>query len=143
VTLRFLIDECLWPGLVQVARDAGHHESTCVRDRGLSGMTDHQLIRFAVDGDYTLVTHNAVDFRGPDGGPPGGLHAREAIHAGLVCLVSPWPMTPDRQVELFGYALTELATTEDLINQALEVVEEESGEVVIFRYEIPVPDDNN
>nr|WP_218883692.1 DUF5615 family PIN-like protein [Burkholderia guangdongensis] len=141
--MRFLIDECLWPGLVQIARDAGHHESTCVRDRGLSGMKDHQLIRFAVAGDYTLVTHNAVDFRGPNGGPPGGLHANEAIHAGLVCLVSWWPMTPDRQAELFGYALAELVTLGDLVNQALEVVEDESGEIIIYCYEIPAPDDRN
>lgn len=44
----------LWPGLVRVARAAGHLESTCVRDRGLSGMKDHRLVRFAIDGDYTM-----------------------------------------------------------------------------------------
>ncbi len=100
-------------------------------------MKDHQLVRFAVDGDYTIVTHNAVDFRGPYGGSPGGLHAREPIHAGLVCLASAFPMTPERQTELFGFALQEAATLEDLVNQALEVVEEESGEVMIMRYDIP------
>jgi hypothetical protein len=72
VTFKFLIDECLWPGLVQMAREAGHWESTCVRDRGWSGSKDHQLIQHAVQEDYTLVTHNAVDFRGPPGGPVGG-----------------------------------------------------------------------
>lgn len=139
MTLRFLFDECLWPGLAPIAREAGYPESTCVRDRGLSGMKDHELIRFAVAGDYTLVTHNAIDFRGPDGGPPGGLHAREEIHAGLVCLVSPNPMTPALQQELFGYVLAEVSLLDDLINQALEVIEEESGEVYLDRYEIPVP----
>ncbi|PTB17852.1 hypothetical protein C9I57_25320 [Trinickia symbiotica] len=136
---RFLIDECLWPGLVKVARAAGHLETTCVRDRGLSGMKDHRLIRFAIDGDYTIVTHNAVDFRGPDTSLPGGLYSREAIHAGLVCLSSAFTMSPDRQTELFGYALQEVATLEDLVNQALEVVEDECGEVTILRYGIPDP----
>jgi Domain of unknown function (DUF5615) len=138
VTYRFLIDECLWPGLVQLAQEAGHWESTCVRDRGWSGTKDHQLIRYAIDGDYTLVTHNAVDFRGPQGGPVGGLHAREPIHAGLVCLVSHFPMTPARQKELFSYAMAELASMPDLINQALEVTEVISGEVRLAIYAIPI-----
>lgn len=138
--MRLLIDECLWPGLVQMARDAGYHESTCVRDRGLSGMKDHQLIRFAVDFDYTIVTHNAVDFRGENAGATDGLHAREPIHAGLICLVSPYPMTPVLQSELFGYALGELANLDDLINQAIEVVEDEAEEVTVVRYAIPVAD---
>jgi len=137
VTYRFLFDECLWPDLVRLAHEAGHWDSTCVRDRGLSGTKDHKLIRYVVEGDYTLVTHNAVDFRGPEDGPVGGLHACEPIHAGLVCLVSEHAMTPDRQKRLFGYALTELAAMPDLINQALEVKEDLNGEVRINIYRIP------
>jgi len=91
-----------------------------------------------VDGDSTLATHNAVDFRGLQGGPVGGLHAREPIHAGLVCLVSHFPMTPERQKELFSYAMAELASMPDLINQALEVTEELSGEVRLAIYAIPI-----
>lgn len=107
--MRFLFDECLWPDLVRIARAAGHLESTCVRDRGLAGMPDHELIEFAVNGDFTLVTYNAVDFRGRPGGRAGGLYARQSIHAGLVCLVSTEPMTPTRQQYLFSLALEELA----------------------------------
>jgi hypothetical protein len=54
---------------------------------------------------------------------------REPIHAGLVCLVSHFPMTPERQKELFSYAMAELASMPDLINQALEGTDEISGEV--------------
>ncbi|MHA6887953.1 DUF5615 family PIN-like protein [Ralstonia pseudosolanacearum] len=138
MTYQFLIDECLWPGLVKLAQGAGHWGSTCVRDRELVGMKDHKLIRYVVEGDYTLVTHNAVDFRGCEGGPVGGLYSREPIHAGLVCLVSDYPMTPDRQMRLFGYALKEIALMSDLVNQALEVKEDLSGEVTINVYQIPV-----
>ena len=35
---RLLIDECLSPELVQLAIDAGHVESSCVRDRGRLGL---------------------------------------------------------------------------------------------------------
>ena len=58
---RFLIDECLTPELAQMASDAGHVESTCVRDRGLAGTKDWKLIEHVVASDFTLVTHNSVD----------------------------------------------------------------------------------
>jgi predicted nuclease of predicted toxin-antitoxin system len=138
VSLRFLFDECLWPDLVHVAREAGHFESTCVRDRGLAGMKDHELIEFAVNGDFTLVTHNAVDFRGRLGGSAGGLYSRQPIHAGLVCLVSTEPMTPTRQQYLFRLALEALEQMPDLVNQALEVHEKADGEVSIQIYQIPL-----
>ena len=60
MTFRFLIDECLSPVLAQIARDCGYCESTCVRDRGLSGTKDHDLVRFVIANDFTLVTHNAM-----------------------------------------------------------------------------------
>lgn len=46
---RFLVDECLSPELVQMAVKAGHVESTCVRDRGLSGTKDWTTQRRAYD----------------------------------------------------------------------------------------------
>lgn len=61
---KLLIDECLIPGVAALAWAAGH-EATCVRDRGWLGLKDHELIEHVVAGDYTLVTHNSKDFRGP------------------------------------------------------------------------------
>lgn len=136
---RFLIDECLWPGLVQEAIRREHWHTTCVRDRGLSGSKDHELIRYAVEHGYTLVTHNAADFRGPLGRPPGGLCAQESLHAGLVCLNALQPMTPTRQRRLFAAALDLAESLPDLVNQALEVFEDENGEVTSSRYDIPIP----
>lgn len=135
MSFKLLIDECLSPELVDMARNAGHSESTCVRDRGWSGKKDWELIAIAVAGDYTLVTHNAADFRG--GGPerPGGAHARQELHAGLVCLNAP-RMSLAKQRELFVIVLDELAGLPDLINQALEVFESEDGEVTLEIYDI-------
>lgn len=139
MTLRFLIDECLSPELVQMAVKAGHVDSTCVRDRGLSGAKDWKLIEHVVAGDFTLVTHNSVDFRG--GGPDklGGEHAKQPIHAGLVCLNSVHAMDLQRQLDLFHIALDELGAMTDLVNQALELFEQEDGSVEVVIYDIPDP----
>lgn len=137
MTWRFLIDECLSPELAQMAVEAGHQQSTCVRDRGLAGTPDWRLIEYAVAGDYTLVTHNAIDLRGQGPGQIGGHHARQSIHAGLVCLNSALPMDLLRQRELFGIVLDELASMADLVNQALEVFEDEEGRVELIVYDIP------
>ncbi|CAN5392198.1 DUF5615 family PIN-like protein [soil metagenome] len=137
---KLLIDECLSPELADMSIAAGHVETTCVRNRGWLGAKDHELMRFVVDGDFTLVTHNARDFRGPAEGPPSGLHARERVHAGLICPNSHEPMDIDRQRMLFEFALAELATMEELINRAMEVSEAEDGSVSIMLYQIPQDD---
>jgi hypothetical protein len=136
MTYKFFIDECLTPELVGMAQDAGF-EATCSRNRGMLGLKDWELIRVVVDQDYTLVTHNSHDFRGEGRGKPGGIHAKQAIHPGLICLNSNLPLDILRQRRLFAYALAELRDRDDLINHALEVFEDEYGEVTISTYEIP------
>jgi len=136
MTHRFLIDECLSPELVQMAIHAGHIESTCVRDRGLSGTKDWKLIEHVVTGDFTLVTHNAVDFRGDGPGKPGGEHAKQSIHAGLVCLNSAFTMDLQRQRDLFQVALDELGHIADLVNQAMEIFEQDNGTIEVVLYGI-------
>lgn len=140
MTLRFLIDECLSPRLVEVAHAAGFTESTCVRNRGLAGTKDWHLMTLVIAEDFTLVTNNSKDFRGEGADAPGGLHAKAEIHAGLVCLncAVPGGMDLDRQRDLFEIALKELEGRKDLINQALEVFEDEDGSVRIAVYDIPV-----
>jgi len=138
MTIRLLFDECLSPELVEMAVAAGYVESTCVRDRGWSGTKDWKLVERAVAGDFTLVTHNAVDFRGRGTGRPGGQHARQPIHAGLICLNSVFPMDLDRQRDLFQLVLDELRGIGDLVNQALEVFELEDGSIELVIYEIPI-----
>lgn len=137
MSFRLLIDECLSPELVDVAVAAGYVESTCARDRGLLARKDWELITFVVSGDFTLVTHNARDFRGTGATDPGGLHAAQPMHAGLICLNSVHPMDLERQHDLFRAALDQLAVLPDLVNQALEVFEDTDGSVSVAVYEIP------
>jgi hypothetical protein len=137
MTLRFLIDECLSPELVRVAVEAGYAGSTCVRDRGWAGTKDWKLIAHIVDGDFTFVTCNSVDFRGAGPGKLSGEHAKQSIHAGLVCLNSVEALDLARQVDLFQLVLAEVARLDDLINRAIEVFEAANGSVDISVYEIP------
>lgn len=116
---------------------AGHVQSTCVRDRGRLGVKDWELMVYVVDGDFTLVTQNSVDFRGTGLGKPGGLYADETLHAGLICLGAAENLDIERQRDLFAIALEQLAGLPDLINQALEIYEDANGEVTSTIYEIP------
>jgi hypothetical protein len=134
---KFLIDECLSPALVQQAVQAGYVQSTCVRDRGLAGTKDWELVQVAVDGDFTLVTHNSVDFRGGGTSESGGHYSELEIHAGLVCLNSAHAMSISRQRRLFELALQVLAGRPDLVNASLEIFEDEDGAVHLEIYDIP------
>ena len=115
---------------------AGYVETTCARDRGLLAKKDWELMSFVVNGDFTLVTHNARDFRGTGATDLGGLHAGQPIHAGLLCLNSVHPMHLERQHDLFRAALDQLAALPDLVNQALEVFEDTDGSVSGAVYEL-------
>lgn len=136
MSLRFLIDECLSPSLAKIAHAAGH-EATSVRDMGWMGLTDQQLMVRIIENDYTLVTINSRDFRGPVGGPVAGLHANEPLHAGLICLNGHGNggLGMLRQRELFKQALDVLPT--DMVNKALEVWDTEDGWLKIEIYDIP------
>lgn len=137
---RLLIDECLSPELVQLAVAGGHVQSTCVRDRGRLGIQDWELVSYALESDFVLVTRNAEDFRGAGPDDPGGLLADVEIHPGLICLASDHELDLARQQQLFTVALEKMADLPDLVNQALEVHEREDGSISIILYEIPRPE---
>ena len=44
------------------------------------------------------------------------------------------------QMELFGYALEDLAANEDLVNRVLEVTLEVDDQILIRRYALPAED---
>jgi predicted nuclease of predicted toxin-antitoxin system len=134
--MKFLVDECLSPKLAQMARDSGHHESSHVVWLGKSGIQDWNLVSLAVDGDWTLVTRNSFDFRGPTRGE-GGHYRHVPLHAGLVCLNGD-EMDRNTQSDLFAAVLDAVAGDGDLVNQALEATHLENGDIEIVRYELPV-----
>lgn len=138
--MKLLFDECLSPELAQMARERGHHESSHVVWIGHQGSKDWRLLEIAVEGDWTLVTRNARDFRGPQDAPgTAGQYQRAELHAGLVCLNGPEGLDLDMQRELFEVALDEIDRGPDLINMALEVTLEtaEADEIIVRHYKLP------
>lgn len=135
--MKLLIDECLSPALAEHARQRGHGESTHVVWRGWAGTKDWELIAHILDGDWTFVTRNAVDFRGPVGNPgTTGQYTRAEIHAGLICLIGAEGMDLALQLELLDHAL-DLIGDDSLINQVLEVVIDDDGYISMRRYALP------
>jgi len=135
--MKFLVDECLSPELTKLAHAQGHGESSHVVWLGLAGRKDWELKPLILAGDWTFVTKNSVDFRGPpEKSGAKGQYADITIHAGLVCLDGPPSMDLDMQIELFEQALDELETDADLVNQVLEITWEEDG-LHVRRYRLP------
>jgi predicted nuclease of predicted toxin-antitoxin system len=82
--MKILVDKSLSPKLVLLARERGHPESSHVVWEGQGGVQDWNLMSFVLAGDWTLVTKNSFDFRGPAGAPGTGGHYRQvALHAVL------------------------------------------------------------
>lgn len=137
--LKFLIDECLSPSLAQLARDCGYHESFHVSWLGKAGWKDWELKDLIIGGDWTFVTRNSIDFRGPADQPGSkGQYADVPIHAGLVCINGPSKMTARIQLELLAAVLDEIQSLAHLVNEVIEVsLSEESGEFEIVRYSLP------
>ena len=127
--MKFLVDECLSPELVSLARARDFHESTHVTWLGMQSRQDWTIVRRAVQEGFVLVTNNAADFL--------KLIEREPIHAGLVCLgAAAGFMSLETQRSLFRLALDTLNGVEP-INQAINVFLAADGTIVIDRYRLP------
>jgi predicted nuclease of predicted toxin-antitoxin system len=122
--MRFLIDECLHESLVGVAHDA-RFEAMHVNHLGLSGKPDWSLAERIVDGEFTFVTNNRVDFI--------RLFGKMELHAGLVIIMP--NAVPDLQQALFRAAL-KFVEGKDLINSVIEVTLK-AGTVLCVRYDLP------
>ena len=127
--MKFLIDECLSPDLVEIARGRGFGSSTHVVWLGLRSKKDWTIVRRAVEEGYVLVTNNTTDFV--------SLVGREDIHAGLVCLnVARGLMEWRVQKDLFEAALNELKD-EEPTNEVVEVGMTADRRITIDRYTRP------
>ena len=137
--MKLLIDECLSIKLVEIARQRGNPESSHVVWLGKSGWKDWELKSFILEGEWTFVTRNSLDFRGSQHNPGSrGQYADVELHAGLICLNGPVGMNRDLQLELFNRALDEIDRDPSLVNQVLEVTFPNTArEIEILRYKLP------
>lgn len=136
--MKFLIDECLSPELAKRAEASGYAGSSHVTWLGRGGAPDWALKSLILDGDWTFVSRNAIDFRGAAAHPgTRGQYADVTIHAGLVCLNGPEGMDLDLQLDLFDEVLHDLDHDRDLVNQVLEVSIEAEEQIALLRYFLP------
>ena len=124
--MRFLIDECLTVDLISIAGQAGH-EAQHVAHVGKAGRKDWNVLRYAAEGDFVLVTNNASDFRRP--------YATQQLHAGLVIIIP--SVNRVEQQRLSRGALDELAQFGEPVNRVLEVGLE-GDEVTFDFYDLPL-----
>ena len=139
--MRLLVDECLSEELAKLARTRGHPEASQVRWIGKGGAKDWDLMPVILEDDWTFVTKNSIDFRGPANAPGSkGEYADIDLHAGLICLDGPVGMDLEMQTELFEVALDELDARPDLVNQVLEITlgDEADAKIRIRRYALPM-----
>lgn len=135
--MKLLIDECLSPELAKLAQPRGYGGSSHVVWLKKSGWKDWSLKRFILDGDWTFVTKNSIDFRGSSSRRGSkGQYSDVALHAGLICLNGPEGMDLNLQLRLFEFALDEIGDG-DLINQVPEIVFDEQSEIRVLRYAQP------
>jgi hypothetical protein len=105
---------------------------------GKAGWKDWELKPFILEGDWTLVTRNSVDFRGSaDNLGASGQFADVPLHAGLICINGPDGMTAEVQCKLFEAVLDEIGNVQ-LVNEVVEVdLESLDDEFTIHRYQMP------
>lgn len=88
--VKLLLDEMISPAAA-IALAAEGIDAWRVRDRGLEGTTDHELLDRAYDEDRILVTFNVGDFE--------KLVRERELHAGVV-LIERAGLLRDEQIEL-------------------------------------------
>lgn len=114
MVVKLLLDENISPAAA-VALAADGVDAWHVRDRGLEGTTDHELLDRAYQEDRILVTLNVGDFE--------KLVRERELHAGVV-LIERAGLLREEQIELMKSVAAALAEHGDLINQVLRVAED-------------------
>jgi len=123
--IQFLVDECLSPGLLDVARKHGFNAYHVTR-RGRGSDSDPQLLAHILDEDLTFVTNNWKDFR--------PMISRAELHPGVVAILP--NVRKERQMVLFAAALAVITSANpplDMVNTVLEV----DADGNVERYDLP------
>jgi predicted nuclease of predicted toxin-antitoxin system len=114
--MKFIVDEDLSPRVARYLCQEFCFDAIAVRDRGLLGATDPEVLEYAFKEDRILVTANIRDFE--------KLAAAVEIHAGIV-LVQDGDLLAAEQIEVIDTVVrvlqAEIATGKDLVNRVLYI----------------------
>jgi predicted nuclease of predicted toxin-antitoxin system len=83
-----------------------------VRDRGLLGSTDAEVLERAFEEDRILVTVNVADFE--------KLARARDLHAGII-LIEKGDLTRDEQCDLLWKVVASLQEVPDLVNRVVRI----------------------
>ena len=125
--MNLLLDENISPAAAIALRADGidvYH----VRDRGLLGVTDHELLARAYTEDRIVVTSNVCDFE--------KLARARELHAGIV-LLERAGLLRHEQIELIRKVAAAIAEHGAMINEALRVGE--AGEMTFETIPAVIP----
>jgi predicted nuclease of predicted toxin-antitoxin system len=114
--MKFIIDEDLSPRVARYLCQEFCFDAIAVRDRGLLGATDREVLEYAFKEDRILVTANIRDFE--------KLAGAAEIHAGIVLIIE-GDLLAAEQIELMATVVrviqAEIDTGMDLVNRVLYV----------------------
>jgi predicted nuclease of predicted toxin-antitoxin system len=114
--MKFIIDEDLSPRVARYLCQEFCFDAIAVRDRGLLGATDREVLDYAFNEDRILVTANIRDFE--------KLAGAAEIHAGIV-LMQDGDLLVAEQIEVMATVVrvlqAEIARGKDLVNRVLYI----------------------
>lgn len=114
--MKFIIDEDLSPRVARYLCQECCFDAIAVRDRGLLGATDPEVLEYAFKEDRILVTANIRDFE--------KLAAAVEVHAGIVLMLD-GDLLAVEQIEVIAAVVrvlqAEMAMGKDLVNRVLYI----------------------
>ncbi len=112
--MKFIIDEDLSPRVARYLCQEFCFDAIAVRDRGLLGATDPEVLEYAFKEDRILVTANIRDFE--------KLAAGVEVHAGIVLMLD-GDLLAAEQIEVMAAVVrvlqAEMSIGKDLVNRVL------------------------
>lgn len=114
--MKFLIDEDLSPYVARYLCEQLFIDAVAVRDRGLLGISDREILKYAFNEDRIVVTANVSDFE--------KFAKAFEVHAGIVFIVE-GDLLRNEQIEICASAVKfiqqELEAGRDMINRVLYI----------------------
>jgi predicted nuclease of predicted toxin-antitoxin system len=115
VNVKLLLDENLSPKVAETLCYVDGIDACHVRDRGILGAADHEVLERTFIEDRILVTSNVDDFL--------RLALARELHAGIV-LIEQGDLRRDEQLALLRRVLGAIEVHGDMANQVLRVFPE-------------------
>lgn len=114
--MKFLIDEDISPSVALILCERLLVDAVAVRDRGLLGVSDKEVLEYAFNEDRIVVTANIKDFE--------KFAKATEVHAGIVFIVE-GDLLRDEQIKICFAAVEfiqqELVAGRDMINRVLYI----------------------